>query len=97
MKKYILSILAIVGSSLFVSCEKDDHDECHPCHLELEMADGTIDHDYQIGEFCGDDLHDLEANGFTTDAFTHEDEDFPAGTYTNVHCEEHGDHDDHDH
>ena len=96
MKNQFLLLLGL-SVFMFVSCEKDDDhdDECHPCHLELEMADGTIDHDYEIGTFCGDALHDLEANGYTTDAFTHEDEDFPAGTYTNVHCEEHGDHDDH--
>ena len=97
MEKYILSILAITGSSLFISCEKDDHDECHSCHLELQMADGTIDHDYQIGEFCGEDLHDIEENGYVAaEAFSHEGENFDAGTYTNVHCEEHADHDDHD-
>jgi len=94
MKKHLL--LALFLSFFIVSCEKDDdHDECHECHLELEMSDGTIDHDYVIGEFCGDALSDVEANGYTTDAFEHEGESFPAGTYTNVHCEEHA-HDDHD-
>tara|TARA_Y100000589_G_scaffold117757_1_gene111800 strand:- start:324 stop:620 length:297 start_codon:yes stop_codon:yes gene_type:complete len=96
MKKHIL--LALFLGFFIVSCEKDDdhdHDECHECHLELEMSDGTISHDYEIGEFCGDALSDVEANGYTTAAFTHEGESFDAGTYTNVHCEEHA-HDDHD-
>lgn len=94
MKKSI--ILSLFLSFFLISCEEDDHDhdECHECHLELEMSDGTISHDYEIGEFCGDALSDVEANGYTTAAFTHEGESFDAGTYTNVHCEEHA-HDDH--
>jgi len=93
MKKLFFLPL-LVSSLFFISCEEDDHDDhgCHECHLELQMADGTIDHSYEIGEFCGDALSDVEANGFVTEAFDHMGETFSAGTYTNVHCEEHADH-----
>lgn len=87
--------LSLVGAAFcFISCEEDDHDHgCHECHLELQMADGTVSHSYEIGEFCDDDLADVEANGFVaSEAFDHMGETFPAGTYTNVHCEEHADH-----
>ena len=94
MKKHLL--LALFLSFFIVSCEKDDdhdHDECHECHLEL-MINGSVDHSYEIGEFCGEALHEIEENGFVTEGFTHMEVDFEAGTYTNVHCEEHA-HDDH--
>jgi len=105
MKKYVIYILAIVGSSLFVSCEKDDHhDDCHECHLKIVMTNGTIDHSTEIGEFCGEDLHDVEENGWTVTeefgAFDFDGVNYQVGdlfTSDQVHCEEHANHDDHDH
>ncbi len=74
MKKLTL----IIGASLFLfslnSCKKK---ECHECHYE-KMVNGT-ETEVELGEKCGDELEDLEANGFT-------DTD---GTKYEVHCHEH--------
>ena len=102
MKNYFLFLLGL-SFFMFVSCEKDDdhHDECHECHLEILMANGTIDNSTDIGEFCGDDLHDVEENGWTVnEEFSFDGVTYEVGhlfTADQVHCEEHADHDDHDH
>ena len=62
MKKFLLYISVIVSSSLFISCEKDN--ECHECHIAIMMQDGS-EHEHEIGEFCGEDLEDVESNGYT--------------------------------
>lgn len=49
------------------SCKK-----CHECHYDKAGAE------IELGEYCGDDLEALEANGYTD----------TSGTYT-VHCHEH--------
>ena len=93
MKNSIM--LALFLSFILISCEEDDHDhdECHECHLETMMADGTADHSHEIGEFCGDALHEVEENGWTVDvAFEHMGTTYDAGyqfTASQVHCEEH--------
>jgi len=100
MKKSFL--LLSLSFLMFVACEKDDdhHDECHECHLEIVMQDNTIDHSTEIGEFCGEDLHNVEESGwavtesfgeFVFDGVTYEvGHQFSADQ---VHCEEHADHD----
>ena len=101
--------LLLLGFSvfMFVSCEKDDdhHDECQECHIALMEEDGT-EHPWEIeGEFCGDALVDIEANGWiaTEDIIGHDDEvEYAEGEVVPadmIHCEEHADHDhdDHDH
>ena len=98
MKNFSL-LVCLLSSLMFVSCEKDDHDDhdddCHDCHIALMMTDGS-EHEHEIGEFCGDDLIDVEANGFTvTTAFTHMDVTYNIGDFfdaSQVHCEEHADH-----
>ena len=104
MKNSFLFCLGLAGL-LFISCDKDDdhHDSCHECHLEMVMTDGTIDHCTEIGEFCGEDLHDVEENGWVVTeafgAFEFDGVTYEVGhlfTSDEVHCEEHADHD-HDH
>ena len=98
MKNQFLFLLSL-SVFMFISCEKDDdhHDECHECHLEIMMADGTIDHSHEIGEFCGEDLHHVEEHGWIVDvAFEHMGMTYEAGHEfgpDEVHCEEHADHD----
>ena len=41
----------------FSSCKKDG---CHECHYD--GANGQI---VELGEFCGDSLETIEANGYT--------------------------------
>ncbi len=72
MKKQFLSIGLITGAMLafgLTSCKKD---ECHECHYEKNGAE------VELGEKCGDDLSNLEANGIAVD-----------GTVYDVHCHEH--------
>ena len=104
MKNYFLFTIMCAGL-FFVSCEKDEdhHDECHECHIAFMEEDGS-EHVVDIdGEFCGDDLVNLEANGWeATEDIMHDGaleyamgEIVPASM---IHCEEHaGDHDGHDH
>ena len=78
MKYNFLLSLTLIGL-LFVSCEKDEEEECHPCHIAYHMEDedkdeegDDHDHDHDhdeeisvpIGDFCGDDLTAAEAEGF---------------------------------
>ena len=86
---------------MFVSCEKDDDVHCQECHIAFMEEDGS-EHSVDIdGEFCGDDLVDIEANGWiATEDIEHDGEvEYAAGTTvpaSMIHCEEHADHDDHD-
>ena len=94
MKYNFLLLFTIIGL-LFMSCSKE---ECHECHIayEHDHTAGATDHheeiEGEIGEFCGDDLDDVEANGYTleNDLIVGGDT-IPAGTYpaNMVHCEEH--------
>ena len=94
MKKLsLLSILLVGIFGFMTSCSSSD--DCHECHIAWTNADGN-EVEVEIGEFCGDALADVE-----TDGYTHTIEEtivgndtVPAGTYSEIHCEEHGDHDD---
>lgn len=71
MKKvnYLLGLL-FVGALGFSSCKKE---VCHECHYDGDNGE------VELGEFCGDDLENLEASGYTKDGINYE-----------VHCgEEH--------
>lgn len=66
MKKVIFAS-AILAVTAFASCKK-----CHDCHYD--GPDGEV----EIGEFCGDELEEVEASGHAV-----------GDTVYTVHCEEH--------
>ena len=80
------------------SCSSSD--DCHECHIALYNAAGVEVAQHEIGEFCGNDLQDVESAGYNLEnAVTYIDQD---STYTlspglipgdDVHCEEHANHD----
>ena len=100
-------ILALFLSFFILSCEKDEDENCHECHIAIEECCGAEEphapgeHSIDIGEFCDDDLSDVEANGWVaTMEISHDGEvEFNVGDLvpaSMIHCEEHADHD-HDH
>ena len=95
---YKLFLFSLSVFFLITSCEEDDHhhdDDCHECHVLCAMDDGTT-HEHEIGEFCGDDLVDIEANGYTLSSeMTIGGVTYPAGhmfSADEVCCEAHADH-----
>jgi hypothetical protein len=58
----------VAVTALFAACKE----HCHECHYDLNGAE------IEIGEYCGDDLEALEADGFAVGDTTYE-----------VHCHEH--------
>jgi hypothetical protein len=71
MKKVVLKSSVVVAISLALySCKRD---ECHDCHYDKNGAE------VEMGEYCGKDLENLEAQGAYTDS---------TGTYE-VHCHGH--------
>ncbi len=72
MKKLnYLSVLAVSSMLMLSACKKE---ECHECHY-----DDTNGDEVELGEKCGDEIKDLEANGYII-----------SGTTYTVHCgEEH--------
>ncbi|PWH85692.1 hypothetical protein [Brumimicrobium oceani] len=67
MKKRVIFSALLVAGFTFTSCEK-----CSECHYD--GPNGEI----EIGEYCGDELEDIEASGFTVNDVNYE-----------VHCHEH--------
>ena len=103
MKKinYLLFVSAFLFITALASCSKDPG--CQECHIAYMAAGATNEIVVEIGEFCGDALEDAESPGYTvtiSETIVGNDT-IPAGTYGDgnmeIHCEEHGDHDDHDH
>ena len=104
MKKinYLLFASAFLFITALASCSKDPG--CQECHIAYMAAGATNEIVVEIGEFCGDALVDIEANGWiATEDIEHdgvveyaEGDVVPASM---IHCEEHADHDhaDHDH
>ena len=91
MKKTNLLTAATLCIALgFTSCSKDS--DCHECHIAFDGPNGEIE--VEIGEFCGTALEDVEAPGYShTIELTAVDGDtVPAGTYNEIHCEEHAGH-----
>lgn len=71
MKKSIsLVALALVASSFLSSCKKN---QCETC----DYYKGGVD--TELGEYCGDDLENIEKNGYTDST----------GTTYEVHCGAH--------
>lgn len=71
MKKSIvkISLSLVVVSALLVACKKN---QCEECHYDKNGSE------IELGELCGDDLKDKEANGVNVDSTNYE-----------VHCHEH--------
>ena len=94
----LLSILLVGIFGFMTSCSSSD--DCHECHIALYNAAGVEVAQHEIGEFCGNDLQDVESAGYNLEnAVTYTDQD---STYTlspglipgdDVHCEEHANHD----
>ena len=91
-KRNLVSIGALSVMLVFTSCSKSDSVECHECHIAFDGPDGEIE--VEIGEFCGTALEDVEAPGYshTIDLTIVDGDTVPAGTYNEIHCEEHADH-----
>lgn len=68
-KSVILFVMAAASAIAISSCSKN---KCHDCHYDKNGAE------VELGQKCGDDLEQLESNGYTD----------TTGTYT-VHCHEH--------
>ena len=102
MSRYFLFPFICLSLCL-ISCEEDHDEECHECHVALVECCGATEphepgeHEVEIGEFCGDDLVNVEANGFVvTESFDHDGVTYEIGhafPSSMVHCEEHADHD----
>jgi hypothetical protein len=72
MKKVsiVAMFLGLAGTTLlFTGCKKN---KCAECHYELGAT--QVD----IGEYCGEDLENIEASGYLVDSTVYE-----------VHCGEH--------
>ena len=111
MKNLSFLMIASFASLIFFSSCSSSDENCQECHIALPDGNGgetawDISNPNGGDEFCGDELTDVEdpANGFVvTDTLYSDDGNvaLPPGTYGTsnddyeVHCEEHGDHDDH--
>ena len=94
----LLSTIFLCAFFLMTSCSSSD--DCLECHIALYNAAGVEVAQHEIGEFCGNDLQDVESAGYNLEnAVTYTDQD---STYTlspglipgdDVHCEEHANHD----
>ena len=94
MKNFsLLSVLMIAVFGVMTSCSSSD--DCHDCHIALFDAAGQETAEVEIGEFCGDALEDVESAGYQlTEMLVADNGDtLQPGLYTDVHCEEHADHD----
>ena len=50
-------LIALFGFFLIVSCKKNQCAECH--------YDGANGAEVELGEYCGDDLENIEADGYS--------------------------------
>ncbi len=90
-------MLFLMCVTVFIMSSCDSGTECHECHIAFMNASGQ-EVEVEIGEFCGADLEAVEDPSYThtlnEDVIVGSDT-VPAGTYSDIHCEEHAD--DHDH
>ena len=63
----------ILGASLLLMAASCKKNECHECHYDSAGSE------VELGQYCGDDLKNIEANGYTD----------TAGVNHTVHCHEH--------
>ena len=55
----LLSIIFLSAFFFMTSCSSSD--DCHECHIALYNAAGVEVAQHEIGEFCGNDLEDVES------------------------------------
>ena len=67
---------------------------CHECYIALFDDNGMEVGMLDLGEFCGDELAEIETEGYLlTEVTVAETGDtLQPGLYYNVFCEEHSDH-----
>ncbi len=111
MKNLSFLMIASFASLIFFSSCSSSDENCQECHIALPDGNGgetawDIPNPSGGDEFCGDELTDVENpdNAFVvTDMLISDDgnDTLMPGTYGGpnsdyeIHCEEHGDHDDH--
>lgn len=91
-KSNLLTAATLCLALAFTSCSSSDSVECHECHIAFDGPNGEIE--VEIGEFCGTALEEVEAPGYshTIELTVVDGDTVPAGTYNEIHCEEHADH-----
>ena len=109
---YLLTAIAFSGVVIMSSCSKNDEEACHECHIALpDKSETAWDITNASGgeDFCGQELEDAESSNYvytvTDTLFSSDGIPLPPGEYGpgsansqyEVHCEDHGEHDDHDH
>ena len=95
MKKKLFTFKTLfLGSALafMTSCSEDDG--CANCHLVVMNADGSETELLDLGENCGDELQNLEENGynFQDTVYVHTDGMTYSLESLEVHCGEEHDH-----
>ena len=85
----------LLGSALAFMTSCSDDDGCANCHLVVMNADGSETELLDLEEQCGDDLHDLEENGynFQDTVYVHTDGTIYSLDSLEVHCGEEHHHD----
>lgn len=103
-KLFAFKSLLIVAAFAFMTSCSDDKETCADCHLVVMNADGSETELLDLEEYCGDDLHDVEENGYSFQDTIFVDSDgnslatpVAPGDAVEVHCGEEHDHDEHDH
>lgn len=98
MKKKSLLIKNLGMGLTFLSLAACTSDECAECHVTTEI-NGTEYELVELGEYCEDDLHDIEEGGYTiqdTLFLDAEGDSLPSpvipGAANEVHCGEEHDH-----
>ena len=110
---YLMSAILLSLVVIMTSCSKENQNElCHECHIALpDKSETAWDITNSSGgeEFCGQELGDAESTSYVytvTDTLYSSDgvallpgEYGPgsANSQYQIHCEEHGVHDDHNH
>lgn len=96
MKKNKLTLAILVcGIAVLSSCDSHN-DECHECHIAFSGPNGEIEVPINNSaggeEFCGSELEEAEGTDFSytlTEDYIVGADTVPAGTYTEIHCEDH--------
>ena len=97
-KLFTIKNLLLSSALAFITSCSDDKETCAECHV---VVAGTEIELTEFQEYCGDELHDLEENGYTFENAVYVDlhgdsleTSLDPGYIGEVHCgEEHHDHD----